>query len=221
MKNFSVSFVFLFVIMAFSAKAQFSIGVKGGYTRAWEDYGENRVLLPEDAKIHVHRFNLSLSVYRQLGKHWQIGLEPGYAGRGAACVPGWEFYQPVPVFRGDTRFRLNYLEMPLMFRFEQSFGGGKVYAFASAGYGFSYLISGFREVVDLDTGAKVSTVDIAEELTRWEHGPYGSLGFGFPVKEHIRCFLAATYYRGLVNVDPFNPSQARALNVDLGFAFSL
>ncbi len=215
--KFSVCF---FLLTSLSLQAQFSIGVKSGYTRAWQNYGENRALLPEGAKIHVHSMNIALPVYYRLSKHWQIGLEPAYAGRGAACVPGFGL-PPEPSFKGDTRFKLNYVEMPLSFRFEQALGGDRLSLFVKAAYGFSYLFSGISEIIDLETGQILYTVDVTKTLMRWEHGAYAGLGLSLKLSPSLECILTSEYYHGFVNVDPFLPSKARSLSFNLGAVLSL
>ncbi len=215
--KFSVCF---FLLMSLSLQAQFSIGLKSGYTRAWQNYGENRVLLPEGAKIHVHRMNIALPVYYRLGKHWQIGLEPAYTGRGAACVPEFGL-PPEPSFKGDTRFKLDYVEVPLSFRFEQALGGDRLSLFVKAAYGFSYMFSGISEIIDLETGQILYVVNVTRILRRWEHGAYTGLGLSLKLSSSFQCFLTSEYYHGFVNVDPRAPSKARSLSFNLGTVLSL
>jgi hypothetical protein len=102
------SFIFGFLFIAnLHLTSQSYIGMKGGFTNAWPDYGD--AILPENAQTSVNGFNFTLMYYHSISKHFQIGLEPGYTQRGAACFPGWQ-----PLFLGDTKVNLNYAELPVM-----------------------------------------------------------------------------------------------------------
>jgi hypothetical protein len=212
MKTFNFLLVILFFSFSFQSKAQFSLGIKGGYTKAWEGYGETS--LPEDAEIHVSGFNLSAPAYYQFARHFRVGLEPGYVQRGAACFPG---YFSLPF---DTRFYLNYVEMPLMISANFPVYRNKLEVFGKAGYGASFLITAFREqtVVNGDEPPERIKWDLSESSNfyRLDHGFYGGLGIGFN-----QIFLEWDYYYGLIDVDKFNTTKNRSMDFSLGYAIRL
>ena len=100
LKLLCLLFTFLFIQ---ESNAQISIGIKGGYSRAWQNYGD--VVVPDDAITHIHGFHANLQGYYAFNKYFQIGIEPGFARRGAACIPGWNGgINPNPIFPGDSKF---------------------------------------------------------------------------------------------------------------------
>ncbi len=211
LKLFTVAGLFLFV--GFPLNAQFSLGIKGGYTKAWQDYGDTEV--PENAIIHVNRMNVSAMAYYRLGKHLELGVEPGFVERGAACIPGFGLF-----FVGDTKYLLNYVELPLML---QASWGNKFVFFSKIGYGGSYVLSGTRVVTDLiftDNPPKRDAIDFDDpsyNLNRWDHGIYGGIGVAYNFDIH-RLFFSLEYYHGLKDVEKLNASQARSINFNLGYA---
>src|SRR5258706_10912626 len=106
MKISTLLFSLICCFSFFQINAQFSVGVRGGVNKAWEDYGD--VEVPPNAQTHVFGFQTSALAYFEISKHFSIGVEPGYAQRGAACVP--EFI----TFQGDSKLLFNYVELPLM-----------------------------------------------------------------------------------------------------------
>lgn len=175
------------------------------------------MLLPEDARIHLHRIHASVLLYHRLGRFVRIGVEPGYVGRGAACVPG--FFIPPPIFPGDSRFVLNYLELPLIVQLEVPLVRKRLSVLTKAGYGASYMIGGKIQLIDLETGAVVSQSPAKASLNSWDHGLYGGMGFALDFAAH-RVLLLAEYYNGFLHVDPSLPSQARSLNLSLGYVMN-
>lgn len=219
MKTLKFLFLFLFCCSLSQLHAQWSIGVEGGYTNAWEEYGD--VGLPEDAEIDVSGFNVSGLAYFQLSKHFKIGVEPGFIQRGAACVPGWQ-----PIFEADTKLFLNYVEAPVMISGNIPLFKSKFEIFAKAGYGASYLTSAFREEMvvlpDGDVPVNRTKMELGEDsmLNRWDHGVYGSFGFGYNMGIH-QIFVASDYYMGLTDAERFNQSENRNVNFNIGYMISL
>ena len=72
MKISKYLFLLLSFLFAYQLQAQFSLGIKGGYTNAWAEYGD--IGLPEDAKIDVDGFNLSALAYIKINTYFQIGI---------------------------------------------------------------------------------------------------------------------------------------------------
>jgi len=205
-----------FCLITIQISAQFSFGVRGGFIRAWEDYGEAE--LPDDAKIHVDGFQISALTYFALGEHFQIGAEPGYTQRGAACYPRFI------IFNNDTKFLVNYLEIPMMISSKFTFFKEKISITGKLGYGPSFITSAFREVTRLSgdeppTKIKLDVND-SSELKRWDHGMYGGLGVSLSTGLN-RLFLETVYYRGLTDVDPNNASKNRSIQLGLGYWITL
>ncbi|MEO1054019.1 MAG: outer membrane beta-barrel protein [Bacteroidota bacterium] len=211
----------VFCLVSIKVQAQFSLGVKGGYTKAWEHYGD--VDLPDDAVIHINRFNVSGLVYLSLNERLSIGVEPGYVERGAACIPGWNL-EPDPIFNGDTKLFLSYVKAPIMLRTELPLGASKFSIIGSAGYGLSYLTTAFeeQELVGSDEPTQRTKVDLSEgsRLNRLDHGFYGSAAIGYDLGRG-RLFAESEYYFGLRDADQFNTSKNRTLSFNVGYLFKI
>lgn len=216
---------FIFFLTLFSIceiQAQISFGIKTGYTRARQDYGN--ITLPENAEVHVEGFHIATSSYFQFHKYFRVGLEPGYVERGAACFPGWGGR---PEFVGDTKLLLKYVELPIMISGVLPLFKNKLEASAKIGYGLSFIVKGFQEEEQSDfPGTEVSTtktkINFNEfpNLNRWDNGVYGGLGLGYNFGRS-QLFLEFDYYWGLKNVDKENTSKNRVYDLSLGYMFRL
>lgn len=210
-----ISLLLLFCTLT-PARAQFYLGIKGGISKAWEHYGD--IGLPDDARIHIRGGNLSALAYYRVGRYLQIGIEPGFVRRGAACIPGFE------VFDQDTKLLLNYVELPLMLTSRLPLLPGKVDLVGKAGYGMSYLTSAYLEVIDLNgiqpTTRNKMDLDAPDGLKRYDRGFYGSLGFAY-LLGGSQLQLEGTYYRGQPNVDRFSVSENRGLSLALAYLVRL
>ena len=133
-------FIFATVLSA-QLHAQLSFGASSGYTRAWQNYGD--VVLPDDAVTHIHGFNAEFQMYYQLNRFLSLGVEPAFTRRGAACVPGWNGgINPNPIFPGDSRFLLDYVEAPLMIQGNFGFFNNRFVVQPALGYGWSMMVNG-------------------------------------------------------------------------------
>lgn len=209
--------------LSISCSAQISVGASAGYTRAWQNYGD--VVLPDDAVTHIHGFNSELHVYYKLNRFLSFGIEPAFARRGAACVPGWNGnINPNPVFPGDSRFLLDYLEAPIMIQGNVEFFSNRLFVQPALGYGWSAMINATEELINISTGEVESTRDMPigmnTDFNRWDHGLHGALKVGWKIGRHS-IFAASTYYYGFKNAEGWNTSKNRALNFNLGYSFSL
>ena len=201
--------------------AQVTVGLKSGYTRAWQNYGD--VVLPDDAETHVHAYNVSGLLYVPLYTHFKIGIEPGYIQRGAACVPGWN--QISPVFEGDTKFFLNYVELPVMVAVNYPFLNNRLSVFGKAGYGISGISTAIREdfpnvTDDIPTRTRIE-MGKNSILNRFDHGMYSGIGLGYNFGTNHQFFIESNYYYGLRDAERFNASKNRGVNIDIGYSFSL
>ena len=213
-----ITFLTCFIFCLFNSTqldAQITIGIKGGYSNAWEEYGD--VGLPDDAQIDVKGYHVSVLSYLKINKHLDIGIEPGWVQRGAACIPGWG-----PIFEGDTEFKLNYLELPLMVRGNFSFAKDRIEIFGKVGYGASMVQKG-TEIVTMfnsDNPPVKTEIDFKDEfssLNKYDHGAYGGFGLGFNLGKN-QLFVEANYYHGLKDFDNNNTSLNRSLQLGVGFS---
>ncbi|MCH8331039.1 MAG: hypothetical protein IH946_06625, partial [Bacteroidetes bacterium] len=124
--------VIFFCCLSFQISAQFSFGVRTGYIKAWENYGD--VVLPPNAKIHVNRHYMSTLVNFEINKLFRVGIEPGYIHRGAACEPGFSRIG-TGEFTGETKLLLDYIEFPLMISAKLPVCKTKFEVFGKIGYG--------------------------------------------------------------------------------------
>ncbi len=220
MKKMKQALILLLIISTIQVQAQWSVGIKAGYVKAWEDYGD--VELPADAEIDVRGFKVAGMAYLEVGKHFQVGVEPGYVERGAACVPGWGDNFG---FVGDTKLFLKYVEMHLMLAGSYKVFRDKVEVFGKLGYGAAFLASAIQEeeVISFDEKPVITKIDLNDDgsrLNRWDHGAYGGLGIAYYLGKG-KVFVESQFYNGLKDADRFNASENRSLDLSLGYLITL
>ncbi len=221
---------FAFLAAPLFLTAQKTVGLKGGFTRAWQNYGP-AVELPDNAEVEVSGVNFSLMYYRKLAGRFTIGVEPGYIQRGAACEPGF-FFPEIPdanvgdisdSFDGDTKLFLDYVELPLMVSLNIPIANDKMALIGKTGYGFSYLISAKREVIELgnDNGQmdKLS-FGKSSRMNRVDHGAYGALCISYKLSD-LHILAEVTHYRAIIHAERFNFSRNRSASFNLGVYWSL
>lgn len=221
MKRIKYIILLLICLITFKAQTQISIGLKTGYTHAWQNYGD--ITLPDNAVVHINGFNISVLGYVELNKYFELGIEPGYIKRGAACVPGWNI-GIMPIFLSDTKFYLDYIELPLILSGKINTWNDRLTVFGKLGYGGSFLARAFREdITDVQNQVFISEINLRQStnfLKRWNHGIYTGAGIGYNIKKH-QVFFSADYYIGLIDVDRINVSKNRNLNFNVGYKFKL
>ncbi len=223
MKNIKNLFVLICLLIATQVSAQFTVGIKGGYTNAWEQYGD--VDLPDDAEIDISGFNISSQVYYKLNNHLQLGIEPGVVKRGAACRPGWNI-GPDPFFNADTKILLNYVEAPIMVLGNLGFFQNKLELFGKIGYGAAYLSSGVLEQLQQGTGfddpVLKTPLDLSKSsnMNRWDHGAYAGMGLGYNLGRH-QVFIESDFYMGMKDAERFNTSKNRSVDFSIGYLIRL
>lgn len=208
--------LFAIIFLSFSSFAQYSVGIKSGYVRAWEEYGD--VDLPDDAEIDVGGLNISLLAYRNIGKFLSVGVEPGYVERGAACIPGG-----LLPFDGDTKYFLKYMEVPIAVRFEVPVFNSGFKIGAKTGYSAAFLTEAHEEITNfLDNSKTTEKLKLkdSEILNRWDHGVKSgvqiSRAFG-----RSQLFVGTDYFFGLRDAEKRNVSKNRSLEFNLGYTFQL
>jgi hypothetical protein len=203
----------LVLLLPANAHAQISLGVEGGFTRAWEYYN---VPLPEDAEIHVNGFNVHALAYVRLGKNLSVGIEPGFVQRGAACIPGF-----IGPFIGDSKFLLDYIEAPVMLKGNLPLLGGAFEAFGKVGYGASWMVSRILEIQPADIREEPWREELLDSRVRKiDHGAYGSLGIGYNLGPG-QFYIESDYYFGVPDVDLMNRSENRSLSMNVGYVIEL
>lgn len=212
MKQSNYFLLFACCLLTFQAQAQFSFGVKGGYTQAWANYGN--IELPEDAQISIDGFNVSLITNWQLSKRFQLIIEPGITQRGVACEPG---FFPFPVFL-DNDWELNYVELPIQIGFIQPIIANSLDVNCRLGGGAAYLMKG-TEIIGANSETP-SEIDITQTVNRLDYGIYSGIGFRKHFGKH-QVLLDADFYLGLTDVDTWITSQNRSIDISLGYLFTL
>jgi len=200
------------MVVACSLSAQMTTGIRAGYINSWEDYGD--VYLPENAKTHVNGIHVTGLLYTELGSVLSLGIEPGYAQKGAACFPGsFNFFY-------DTKFELDYIELPVMLTARLPIGHRHFGASIKAGYGASYLLSAFREYKEFGSNDDPIRVpeDIADSdlVKRWDSGFYSGLGLTYTL-QNSQLFLESNYYHALNDAFKASTSKNRSIYIGLGY----
>ena len=206
---FSLTFLFGFTLFA-----QVNIGLQGGYVKAWEEYRRD---LPDDAQIHIEGFRFGASAYGAITSALSVGIEPNYVRRGAACEPGFVF------FNQDTKLKLDYVELPLNVRFQHQLLTPRLEAFVSAGYSASYLLQAQREITDLSTGEVISDDKLPMEdsnMRRWDHGVRAAGGLMYHFSKFTVLAKYDRYY-GQIDVEKSFTSQNREMSITTGITMPL
>lgn len=205
-----ISSVALFLVFSITLQAQISVGFKGSFVKAWEDYGDTFV--PEGADINIEGGQFSLILNKSIGKNFQVGVEPGIVRRGAACEPGFID------FAGESRILYNYLELPVMFGAKFPLLNNRFEIFGKCGYGAAYAVSAKRKFDRPNQPNDTDAVNFSDETNkkRWDHGAYGSFGFGWNVWSG-QIFLEGTYYHAMMHADTTFPSENRSVAIGVGF----
>lgn len=211
----SLLFLSIFLISS-QAFCQFSFGIKTGYVRAWQDYGN--VPVPADAVIHINGVQATTVISYEVNQFLSIGAEPGFVQRGAACVPGFT------TFFSDTKFILNYAELPILVSLRVPFCHNKFEAFGKGGFGSSVILSGRREirVFGGDQEPELSKLDFSRigPFNRIDYGLYGGFGLAMTIGSN-KILIESAIYRGLRDFTPPTASQNRSLFVGLGYLYNL
>ena len=215
MKNYSY-LICLAIFIAFSQTihAQISLGLKSGYTNAWEDYQDD--MLPEDAEIDIHSFNVYFITVYEINPFLDLNAEIGFIQRGAACVPGWQ-----PIFEGDTKFYLSYIDLPIFIQGNLPLFNNRVELFGKLGYGLSYMVYAQNAMTEFgsDEPAERKKMDFSI-FNRLDHGVHAAGGIAYNLARH-QIFLESAYYRGMRDAEINNVSKNNNINFNLGYRFKL
>ena len=221
MKTQTFFCLFFAFFISINAHAQFSFGIKGSYHNAWQEYGDDFGGNGTDLKIKG--FSTSLMAYYSMGKYVEIGIEPGYIRRGAACEPG--FFLNNPYLTGDATLYANYLTTPFLIKAKKSLFKGCMEIFVKGGGSPSYLVDGYRQL-DLEWGpdedTQIQDINFDEEpnLRRWNWGLNGGAGIG------IRLGLGALQlsyelYHSLMDMNEELTSKNRNAGWAMGYVIQI
>ncbi len=189
--------------------AQFSLGAKGGFTKAWEEYGD--VGLPEDAEIHINGFNASAMIYYRFNDFLSFGVEPGFVQKGAACEPGFDG------FTGTAELHLNYFEMPIVLASNFGLFGDRIQLLGKAGFDNSITTDAYR-MQGIGTREEFRTdLEIGgDNVSRFDPSVQGAIGIGYKLGSNL-LFTETQYDFGFRDVVSTARSENRSLNVAFGF----
>ncbi len=209
METFSILLLLtISILLSTKVSCQYSIGIKGGYTTAWQEYGD--VDLPEDAQINIQSFNAAFVLAYEINRYFGIDLEPGIVRRGAACIPGFVG------FEGDTDLLLTYANLPLFMRFQFPLLSGQIKPFSRLGFGTSYLVKAQdRQEINIvePPTRRVVLTDITHNgsIRTFDSGLY--TGLGIIIDTRINQFrLAADGFLALEDSVITNMSRNRNIN---------
>ena len=217
MKTQNVVLILITFCFCINASAQFSFGLKGSYHNAWQEYGDD-FAGNGGSDLKIKGFSTSLMAYFALGKNVEIGVEPGYIRRGAACEPG--FFINNPYLNGDATLFANYLTAPVYLKGKLPLLKNRIELLGKCGGGPSYLIDGYREV-NLSWGPAVTQVidiDFREEtdLRRWDAGLNAGIGVGIHLGPGT-LLMEYEYYHSLKDMNELLTSRNRNRGFALGY----
>jgi hypothetical protein len=219
MKYLTVVSLFL-ILSTLSAQTSIGLTIQGG--EAWQNYGNDFAINGFDQRI-TH-YGANVEVFKAINANIAIGAAPGFARRGAACEPGFipsngDFVFPGPSF--DATIYLNYVELPFLVK-GQARIWKKLSAYAQTGAGFSYLISGYREVTTFTFPTTTEHLDLDfnrddSNLVRFDFGWHSGLGFAYPMGKKGAIQLFGKYYHSFMDMNENNTSLNRNWAVGLGY----
>lgn len=212
--------IIILICLSFSfiqqANCQFEVGIKGGYTKAWPDYGD--IELPANAETDLNGFNLGILISGPIANDFGFSINPSFVQKGAACEPGWQ-----PDFTGDSEVHLSYFELPLTINRRFTFKNFDI--IPNLGYSLSYLSSAsFHQEINATT-TNVTDVpvggDTPDSFNQIDHGFYSGLRIDKTLVANYFIFLDSSYFHGLKDYDKQNTSKNRNLNFSLGIGYRI
>lgn len=227
-----IKYLFLAAMLAFcfsEMQAQWSFGIKATANKNWyNDVELNPLKKGPDSKLR--QLQVSAQVYRQLGKHFSIGLEPGVVKRGTND-PFSNNYYGCFIFCGTgldygrfpydhTAVFMDYIQLPLQVKYHQGLFKNKLEAYAKIGYGISYAVAGYTEAENFYLFETPQVEQIAfskdADFKRWDNGIYAGLGFGFQMPVGT-IFTEIEMYQGLKYVHEYVFIKNRSRGFSLGY----
>lgn len=202
------------VLFSLNCLAQYTVGLKAGYTHAQEDYG--LTILPVDARRHIHSFNIYGMFYKQLSKTFSLGIEPGYIQRGAFCFPGWD--TGGGLFVNDTKWFLHYIDVPIRLKAQLPIIKDKLWIHTKVGAGAACLVGKQASILSGESWSereKITNVNFHQ----FDYSANGAIGFEFPFKSG-RILIESDYVVSFRDATDLATSMNRNWNVDIGYLIS-
>lgn len=161
--------------------------------------------------------NSTLSDYKksangiQAGASFQAGITPGFSLVSELYFMriGGKLKTNNPLFTGESKLRLNTIELPVLARFHF----GKFYM--NAGPSIAYNISGDNKINDAST--KLSFTNSTAGFKRFDAGVQMGGGVEFPFKQR-RIALDIRYNYGLTNISYDKEIYNRAVMISVHFS---
>ncbi len=229
-KSLLLSLVFLACYLP--ANAQWSLGLQGGYSKAW--HNNYYVTRNDDAPLpKVSGWQMLVPVYRSLNRFIQMGVEPGVVQRGMIANSGSLFFfdqvfDPTssffPVYQ--HRFYTTFVQMPVMIKVNAPLADDQLSFFVKGGIGPSWLMAA---EAGMDGGAEfglaengtLEEIDLKEnEVGRWDFGMHSGVGLQFMMGPG-QMMLSFDQYVGFISHDFFEYSKGRSYGFSLGYFIEL
>ncbi|MFN3939517.1 MAG: hypothetical protein ACK4IY_02945, partial [Chitinophagales bacterium] len=151
--------------------------------------------------------------------YFSLGAEPGYVGRGAACVPGFT------TFEADTKFYLHYVELPMLAKGKCPLFKNKMELSGKLGYGVAMLVAAYSVEEDIfgDLPPAKMKLPLGENaiLNRLDNGFYGGFAIGVNMMGSSQIAAHFDYYYGMYDAEVDNTSKNRSFNIGVGYIIQL
>jgi hypothetical protein len=209
----------LIFMVAFQAKAQFSIGIKAIRNHAWLHYKEGTY--NEEANLTIWGYAGAITLDKQFSKYLSVGIEASMIQRGSKCEPDFILSSSY----SDAKLVANYLSLPVLLKAHYPILKHKLRVTAEIGGSCAYFLTGQRVLTSKDKTRipdLKTNLDMKQEVryNRFDVGFDGGLGLSFPLKRGF-IDLNAHYYLGLKNTVKRVESKNRNLAYEFGYRFVL
>lgn len=207
-----------FAAFTFTAQAQVSLGLRGGYQMSNINVTDGLDALAPDFKT-IDAFSIGVVMEVPLGYGFHFQPELAYSRKGFSLQESTAldlFNIPVPV-GVEAISRFDYLEAPLLMKYK--FGDGRVNAYLAAGPTFGYALDGqlitrANALIDiklLDTDIDLNAIN----YERFEVGAAlgGGVSFYTPFGQ---LFVDARYNHGFTQVYDIPVVDEKARNQNFG-----
>ena len=222
MKPIHLLLIALLTFSSISAQAQFSFGIKAGYSQAWLSSSVDNF---EIAKLNG--LSNTVVVYRRINKILELGVEPGLVKRGQAN--GWfpsycclEFCDCFfPFTSSDHAISMNYIQLPLLVKAGLPLAKKKFSIAAKIGGGPSWMTSGTYQTEEFNENTfefrpvtRRISFDGFEGMNRWDWGFYTGAGIGYPVPWGSINVEIEKYY-GMSAINKYHEGRNRNMNYSI------
>ena len=217
-----------FVLAAFAAQSQISVGLKGGLNLASQPWsGVDSLTSGFDFKsLPLISFGGVLEV--GLTENLAVQAEANFTQKGGRQEFSADVFGISVSSKYDTR--VNYLDIPVLLKY--SFGGESAQGYALAGPNFGYAFSGkVKSEVTTPLGSESDEQDIdfkEDNISRTDLGLNLGLGAQFGLSDNLRLFADARYNLGLTNLNTSDAAEDadlkvknRGIGINVGILYGL